>query len=100
MTVRIELVWEASCPNVAAAREVVRAALSAAGLPERWSEWQIGVDALPERARGFGSPTILVDGRDVADQAASGADDCCRVYRTASGLRGVPAVEAVLARLS
>lgn len=99
MTQRLELVWDSGCPNVEAARAVIRAALSEVGLPERWAEWQIGVDALPAHAQGFGSPTILVDGRDVGGHGGGDSDACCRVYVSAKGVVGVPAVEDVVRRL-
>ena len=93
---RVELVWEKDCPNVEAARQVIRDALHQSGLAERWQEWQIGRDALPAHAHGFGSPTILVDQRDVAGQRGGGSDDCCRVYVTDQGFRGAPSVQAVV----
>ncbi len=97
---RVELVWEASCPHVEAAREVVREALAAVGVPERWNEWQIGVDTLPAHARGYGSPSVFVDGREVTGATAGDADDCCRVYRGPTGLGGVPTVSDVMRLLS
>ena len=96
---QLELVWEKDCPNVGAARAVLRDALGQIGLAKQWQEWQIGVDALPAHAQGYGSPTILVDQLDVTGHASGGSDDCCRVYLTAEGLVGVPSVAAVVTRL-
>lgn len=43
--------------------------------------------------RTFGSPTILVNGKDISGAAPSGGADCCRLYRSGDGrLAGVPEV--------
>ena len=96
---RIELIYEHSCPNVPAARAVIRAACTAKGIAPQWVEWDSQDEALPEYARGFGSPTILINGRDVAGDTA-GAADCCRLYISKDGMRGVPDVSVVLAALT
>lgn len=44
-------------------------------------------------ARGFrGSPTVLVDGRDLFPDNASPVGLACRVYRTADGFAGSPSI--------
>lgn len=96
---RVELVWDHECPNVEAARCVVREALRQVGSAEQWTEWRIGTDELPAHARGFGSPTILVDGLDVTGQPGGESDNCCRVYLRPDGMAGVPTVEEVVTRL-
>ena len=53
-TPRVELLWEPDCPNVEAARGVVREALERAGLPLRWAEWRIGANDQPDHTRGYG----------------------------------------------
>lgn len=63
-------------------------------------ELQIDVDQLSDHARGYGSPTILVDGQDVADKTAGDSDDCCRVYQRPEGFAGVPSAATVAARLT
>ncbi len=95
---RIELVYERTCPNVPAAREIIREACSSRGIAPIWVEWDSQDEALPDYARGYGSPTILVDGRDVAGEAA-GAAECCRLYVSAAGMRGIPDLNAILAAL-
>lgn len=63
----IELIYDADCPNVEFAREALREALSAAGLPLRWTEWLRGSADAPKHAERYSSPTVLVDSRDVLD---------------------------------
>lgn len=94
---KIELIYARDCPNVNAARANLVLALSATRLPARWTEWDQLSPETPAYARGFGSPTVLVDGRDVgeiSDKKAAGA--CCRIYASAtSGLTGVPSVDLI-----
>ncbi len=75
----VDLVFNHACPNVAAARANLMRAFAQSGVAPRWHEHRIGDPAAPERVRGFGSPTVLVDGRDVAG-AVPGAEACCRLY--------------------
>lgn len=86
----VDLVYDKDCPNVKAARANLIRAFSRTGLSARWKEHQIGSPEAPDRVRGFGSPTILVDGVDVGGLSA-GAEDCCRVYESG----GAPSVEVI-----
>ena len=95
----VELVYEAGCPHVEAARSVLAGALAEAGLPLEWIEWDAVDPGTPERCVGMGSPTILVDGRDRAGGPAS-AGGSCRLYRDELGdLTGVPPRKMILGAL-
>lgn len=86
--VRIELLYDRDCPNIDAARQMIRAALAAAGESTGWVELDRADPATPDDRRGFGSPTVLVDGRDVAgDEIGDGRSDAssCRLYRDECG---------------
>lgn len=97
---KIELIIDAGCPNVEAARGVLREALVEAGIEAEWTEWDRESDGSPAYAREYGSPTILVDGIDVSGQGSQSDANCCRVYVAADGaFRGVPGREAVLSAL-
>lgn len=96
---KIEFIYEQSCPNVADARAQLRLALEQTGLPARWQEWEHNDPNSPAYARGYGSPSILVDGKDVADEPISDAVQrsagitapSCRIYTNSQGHnRGVP----------
>lgn len=78
MTIKtIDLVYFDGCPNVQQARENLRTALEAAGATPHWDEWDLMSEATPEGYRRHGSPTVLVDGRDVTgDGTAAGAMAC------------------------
>jgi mercuric ion transport protein len=87
---KIELIYEQSCPNVADARAQLRLALEQTGLPAHWQEWEHNDPNSPTYARRYGSPSILVDGEDVAGEPASDAPSC-RIYTNTQGRnRGIP----------
>lgn len=86
----VDFVYDKDCPNVRAARANLMRAFSRVGVSAGWKEHQIGSADAPARVRGFGSPTILVDGVDVGGLAA-GAEACCRVYEGG----GAPSVELI-----
>lgn len=96
---QVELVYDDACPNVELARSNLLAAFQLAGVVPKWSEHRIGDPNAPAHARGYGSPTILVDGADVAGSKA-GSDDCCRIYTTAEGAGKAPGVELLAAALA
>ncbi|MBI3768358.1 MAG: MerC domain-containing protein [Deltaproteobacteria bacterium] len=101
MNPRVELIYDASCPNVDAARAALRDAFTRAGRVPIWTEWESKAGDCPPYARGFGSPTILVDGRDVAGAEPNDGADCCRVYADGDdGFRRAPSMGQIGAALS
>ena len=95
----VEFVYEKSCPNVRRARVRLIEAFRNAGLVPKWTEWETGDSNTPESRRKWGSPTILVDGADVAGFGADEAGDCCRIYGSQGEDRGVPPLDAIVAAL-
>lgn len=96
----VELVYDRECPSVPEARAHLLSAFVQVALTPKWSEYQIGDADVPEHARGYGSPTILVDGRDVSGAVAS-AEMSCRVYSTdQGGLSRAPAISDIVAALA
>lgn len=96
---RVELVYHSDCPQVPAARSELQRALSAGGMRARWQEWQGDDPEAPPHVRGYGSPTILVDGRDVAEVDEPGGPSC-RLYRRQDGsVAGVPSAEMIAVAL-
>lgn len=93
----VELIYDDECPNVKDARAQLLRAFAETGLSPQWQEWDRNAPESPPQVRAYGSPTILVNGQDVADTFPSPDADCCRLYMDdGGGLRGVPSV-AVLA---
>lgn len=81
----VELIYDNDCPNVEAARDGLRQALADAGAPLQWQEWERSDPDSPDYVRGYGSPTVLVDGSDVAGASPSDGADCCRLYTDETG---------------
>jgi mercuric ion transport protein len=97
---KVELVCDPDCPNVAEARAQLLRAFAEAGISSRWIEWNRDSAAAPMYVRAFGSPTVLVNGQDVAEQTSPSGNACCRLYPDPSGtLRGAPSVEQIVAAL-
>jgi hypothetical protein len=102
LKLHVELIYDPGCPNLVDAREVLARALRDAGMPTVWTEWNSDDPACPARARGLGSPSILVNGKDVAPgphpwaQREPGQGPRCRIYEDESGkLVGVPPLAQV-----
>jgi mercuric ion transport protein len=102
--VRVELVYDSDCPNVEHARRMIREALGVVGAPLVWHEWNRGAFDTPEALRRFGSPTVLVDGRDVARDGRGEISvdaNACRVYIDAAGfLCGAPSSRQIVAAIT
>jgi len=95
--IAVELLFFPDCPNVDPARDQLRRALAAVGLPASWTEHDVTAADTPPHLRGHGSPTILVNGRDVTG-AQPGAGASCRIY-TGSDRPGVPPLDALVRAL-
>lgn len=95
----VEIIYAADCPHVSLARRHLLAAFARTGVSARWSEHEIVTRELPPHAQGFGSPTILVDGRDVFDEPGASSLSC-RIYPTHDGLSGAPSIEMIVRALA
>ncbi len=91
MPLAIDLIFFDGCPHADTARERLRAALADAGLPAEWRERNQSDPGLPAEWRRFPSPTVLINGVDVAGASAA-AGTACRVG-------GAPSVAMIRAAL-
>jgi hypothetical protein len=89
MKPRVELIYDADCPNVGQARKLILQAFYEVKLEPSWTEIERSAADSPQYARQYGSPSILVNGQDVADTDGHNGD-CCRLYVHEQGYRGVP----------
>ena len=97
---RVELIYDADCPNVAPARSLLIKAFTRTGVSARWREWERGAPDSPDYAGQYGSPTILVDGKDVAGAAPIAGAGACRVYADGeSGLSRTPPLQVICSAL-
>lgn len=102
LRLQIELVYDPGCPNVGRARDVLAAACRAAEMPAVWTEWSSDDPECPGYARSLGSPSILVNGEDVAPgphpwaprNPANGPR--CRVYRDGDAIVPAPPLVRVM----
>jgi mercuric ion transport protein len=70
----IDLVYFDGCPNVDEARANLRAVLADGG----WREWNLSSVDTPDRFHRYGSPTVLVGGRDVTGEGGTTGAMACR----------------------
>ena len=97
---RVELIYDTDCPNIRHAREALLRGFSEAGLRPSWTEWDRKSPDSPAYARRYGSPTVLVNGRDVTGVQPTEHSDSCRIYDHGPGdLRGAPPVNAIASAL-
>jgi hypothetical protein len=88
---KVELVYFEGCPHVGSARSHLRTALAEAGVATEWAEWDTDLPATPDPFRKFGSPTVLVDGRDVVGGVEGSGRGCV--------VSGAPSVAKIVAAL-
>ena len=87
----IELIYFDGCPNAAAARSNIDAALARAGMTASVQVWEQNDPGSPTYARAHGSPTVLVNGRDVTGGV--------KVTGMACRADGAPDVDTILQAL-
>ena len=98
---RVQVVYFAGCPSWQVAAQRLQAALEATGHGDaRVDLVEVGSPDEAAEARFAGSPTLLVDGRDLFPGAAPTTQLACRVYPGAQGLSGSPMFEALAAALA
>jgi hypothetical protein len=96
----VELIYDADCPNMTQARSLLIRAFARTGVSARWLEWERTAPGSPVYAKRYGSPTILIDGKDVAGTDAVSGSSACRVYSNGGGrLSGIPPLETVCSAL-
>lgn len=94
---KIELIYEKTCPNIQLAREQLATALKVLGFKSHWQEWEVTDPDCPTYAHGLGSPSILVNGNDVGNISTTGHDFSCRVYVDETGkTSGSPTVKTLI----
>jgi len=85
---------------------VLTEACRVAGAPAVWTEWSSDDPACPQYARNLGSPTVLVNGEDVAPGPRSWAPrdpttgPRCRMYRDRDSIVTAPPLARVVDAIS
>lgn len=94
--IKVELIYDSDCPNAEPARGVLKRALIQAGLEAKWQEWDRADVKSPEYVQRYGSPTILIEGKDILGTSTEDSCRSCRVYLDESGrLSGIPPVKLI-----
>lgn len=91
---KIQLLYFDGCPNVERARAALRDAMAAERIDQAVEEIDVESPDVPDFARGWGSPTVLIDGADVIGAVRS-TGSACRLYAD-----GAPSVALIRARLA
>jgi hypothetical protein len=89
----VELIYFSGCPHVEAARTALRAALEQVGQTPVWQEWDQTRPGAPAHVHGLGSPTILVERRDVTGASIPTTGRACRAD-------GIPTPAVIAAALA
>jgi hypothetical protein len=94
-SVLIEVIAREDCPNRGMALVVVERVVDETGIPAAIEIVEVASDEDAETYRALGSPTVLVDGRDVDPEPSLTADYSAddRIYRTHRGPCGWPEPE-------
>lgn len=83
---RVELLYWDGCPSHPQALADLRAAMTELGLdPETVEVREVGDEEQAQRERFIGSPTIRIDGVDIAEPGAEPFGLTCRIYHRRDG---------------
>jgi hypothetical protein len=99
--VKVEVLYVADCPSHAAAVKLVKKVLAAEGVAAEIREVRVKDQGMAEELRFCGSPSIRINGRDVAAEASKAQVFAlsCRLYGGAKP-SGVPSAEMVRCALA
>ena len=93
---KIEILYFEGCPNHDVADQRVREVLSELGVRAEVVHVNLADESIARKVRFPGSPTVRVNGADVApDSNREPFGMRCRVYPTSSGLDGAPDKAAI-----
>lgn len=95
---KVELIYFKGCPNVADARTLLIKAFAATNNQPKWSEWNQNDESCPEHYLNYGSPTILINSKDVDASGFQQQGQCCRLYfdKKTSRAQGGPELEKII----
>lgn len=93
---KVEVLYVSDCPSHPAAVRLVKDVLAAEGVSSDICEVLVQDERMARELRFVGSPTIRINGRDIAKESQMGNDFalCCRLYRGSKQI-GLPAAELV-----
>jgi protein-disulfide isomerase len=94
--VKVEVLYVAECPSHPAAVKLVKEILAAEGVAAEIQEVLVRDEGMADKLRFSGSPTIRINGRDVAGEAQT-AQSFALSWRLYPGSKqvGLPPVEVI-----
>lgn len=92
---KIELIYFLECPNIEDMRQQLLKACAEVSIEAKWKEWDRNSNKSPDYVRKYASPTILINGKDIAETTEV-KENCCRVYIEQGDTRKVPSVETIV----
>jgi protein-disulfide isomerase len=94
--VKVEVLYVAECPSHPAAMKLIKEVLAADGVAAEIQEVLVRDERMADKLRFSGSPTIRINGRDVAgeSQKAQSFALSCRLYPESKQV-GLPPVEVI-----
>jgi hypothetical protein len=95
----VEVLVTEHCPHEDDAISLVTMAAQETGVTPRLTLIEIGDLEQAEQQHFLGSPTIRINGSDIAPAKGQAASLSCRLYHTTHGLSGVPELDLVRAAL-
>lgn len=95
---KVELIYFDGCPNINDTRALLVKALVKLKQPVKWIEWNSNDEQCPREYASLGSPTVLIDGLDVAPPQFDSQGDCCRIYmdEQSNQVTGNPGLIAII----
>ena len=91
---KIQLLHFPDCPNAEPARAALRDALQQENVAADVEDIDTSHADAPAWSKGWGSPTILIDGSDLGGEGPGGGEASCRLYKD-----GAPTVDEIRTRL-
>lgn len=96
---QISYLYFEECPSWKQGLVNLESALDLLEIPAEIQLIQVNEPYEAERHRFLGSPSIQINGEDLWPEERTSYELSCRVYDTSEGLKGVPEVEQIRAKL-
>lgn len=96
MMIKIELIYDADCPNADKARANIKKALLNLPITNKWTEWERTQKSAPIYVQHYGSPTILIDGSPIGKDGVNEEGNSCSIYLDEHGVMSrIPSVNQI-----
>lgn len=96
--IKIELIYDIDCPNVDLMNERLFEACNKIQEEVDYFEWDRANPESPEYVKEYGSPTVLINGKDLVKSDPAGSKSC-RVYQEDGKLSKVPSELTIIAAI-